>query len=211
MRPAIGGVDPQVNTAGREGLKGTAAADLYKRSQETEQVTIAPDWRPMEQQPAWRRDFPIDWPQDHYVERREFLKFLVLTSAALSAGHFWIAAQNWWRKGRRQPAARRVAAMSELPVGGVLTFAYPGEHDDCFVARPSETELVSFSQKCTHLSCAVRPLVDRGVIQCPCHEGYFDLRSGRPIAGPPQRPLPIIHLEVRGPDIYATAVEERSV
>jgi hypothetical protein len=31
-------------------------------------------------QPAWRRDFPIDWPQDHYVARRDFTRFLVLTS-----------------------------------------------------------------------------------------------------------------------------------
>ena len=25
--------------------------------------------------PPWRRDFPIDWPQDEYVSRRDFIKF----------------------------------------------------------------------------------------------------------------------------------------
>jgi Rieske Fe-S protein len=93
----------------------------------------------------------------------------------------------------------------------VLTFTYPGPHDDCVVVRTGERTLVAFGQKCTHLSCAVRPLVDRGVIHCPCHEGLFDLQSGRPIAGPPRRPLPLVRLEMRGNEIYATAIEERTV
>jgi Rieske Fe-S protein len=203
-------IDVRIDTPGREGLTGTAAANLYKPLQDSEQVTIAPDWRPNETQPAWRQDFPIDWPQDHYVERRDFMKFMVLTSLALTVGQFWIAAQNWLRRRTGGPELTRVAALADVPVGGVLTFAYPGEHDDCVLIRTREQELFAYSQKCTHLSCAVRPLVDRGVIHCPCHEGYFDLRSGRPIAGPPQRPLPVIRLEVRGQEIYAAGVEERT-
>ena len=203
-------IDPRIDTPGREGLTGTAAANIYAPLQDSEQVTIAPDWRPIDQQPAWRQDFPIDWPQDHYVERREFMKFMVLTSLALTVGQFWIAAQNWWRRSRGFER-RRIATLDELPVGGVLTFSYPEPHDDCVVIRTAERELLAYSQKCTHLSCAVRPLVDKGVIHCPCHEGYFDLASGRPIAGPPRRPLPVIHLELRGNEIYATGVEERSV
>jgi Rieske Fe-S protein len=165
----------------------------------------------MDVQPAWRNDFPIDWPQDNYVERREFTKFMVLTSAALTVGQVWIAAQNWLRRRAGQPEIRRVTALADVPIGGVLTFAYPGEHDDCVLVRLAERELLAYSQKCTHLSCAVRPLVDRGVIHCPCHEGYFELRSGRPIAGPPQRPLSVITLELRGDEIYATGVVERTI
>jgi Rieske Fe-S protein len=203
-------IDARIDTPGREGLTGTASASVYKALQDSEQITIAPDGRPGEAQPAWRQDFPIDWPQDQYVERRDFMKFLVLTSFALTVGQFWIAAQNWWRRRSGSLEIRRVAVLADVPVGGVLTFAYPGEQDDCVLIRTGERELFAYSQKCTHLSCAVRPLVDRGVIHCPCHEGYFDLRSGRPIAGPPQRPLPVIHLEVRGDEIHATGVEERT-
>jgi nitrite reductase/ring-hydroxylating ferredoxin subunit len=204
-------IDVRIDTPGREGLTGTAAANLYKPLQDPEQVTIAPDWQPMEAQPAWRADFPIDWPQDHYVERREFMKFMVLTSLALTVGQFWIAAQNWWRRRHGASEIRRIATLGQIAIGGVLTFTYPGEHDDCVLVRTGERELLAYSQKCTHLSCAVRPLVDRGVIHCPCHEGYFDLRSGRPIAGPPRRRLPVVHLEVRGDEIYATGIEERTV
>ena len=70
--------------------------------------------------------------------------------------------------------------------------------------------LVAYGQKCTHLSCAVRPRVEAGILQCPCHEGSFDLASGRPVAGPPRRPLTLVRLELRGNDIFATGIEERT-
>jgi Rieske Fe-S protein len=46
-------------------------------------------------------------------------------------------------------------------------------------------------------------------LRCPCHEGFFDLVSGRPIAGPPRRPLTRVHLDVRGGEIFAVALEDR--
>ena len=66
-----------------------------------EQRTVAPDGRPADVQPDWRRDFPIDVPQDDYVARRDFTKFLGLTSLAFLVGQLWIAAQCWLR-GRQQ-------------------------------------------------------------------------------------------------------------
>ena len=65
--------------------------------------------------------------------------------------------------------------------------------------------------RCTHLSCAVVPRPERGELHCPCHVGSFEMTSGRPVAGPPRRPLPRIALEVRGGVVYATGVEERTV
>src|SRR4051812_48909627 len=90
-------IDPAITSPGREGLTGTAPASLYAPSVERDQISVAPDFAPVEAQPAWRQDFPIDWPQDLYVERRAFLRFMVLTSAAFTAGQLWIAAQNWYR------------------------------------------------------------------------------------------------------------------
>ena len=203
-------LDALINSPGREGLTGTAPADIYLRRRERESITTAPDRSPEEQQPAWREDFPIDWPQDQYVERRDFMKFLVLTSAALTVGQFWIVGQNWLRRRRGLPEVRRVASLSEIPPGSSLVFQYPGELDNCVLVRLSERDLVAYSQKCTHLSCAVIPEPENGVLHCPCHEGFFDLRTGDPTAGPPRRPLPRITLEVRGQDIYATGVETRT-
>ena len=169
-----------------------------------------PDGQPESQQPAWRQDFPIDWPQDHYVARRDYAKFLVLTSFAFVVGQFWIGVKSLIRRGRSRPPRRRVARLGDVPPGGALTFNYPGAHDPCLLLRPAVGEPVAYSQKCTHLSCAVVPRPDRGQLHCPCHEGYFDAATGRPIAGPPRRPLSRITLEIRNGVIYATGVEERT-
>ena len=176
-----------------------------------ETITTPPDRSPADQQPAWREDFPIDWPQDQYVERRDFMKFLVLTSGALAVGQLWIAGQNWLRKARGLPPRRRIASLADLPVGGSLVFQYPEELDNCVLVRVAARDVVAYSQKCTHLSCAVIPRPDQGVLHCPCHEGRFDLRSGSPIAGPPSRPLPRILVEIRGEDIYAIGIEIRTI
>jgi nitrite reductase/ring-hydroxylating ferredoxin subunit len=204
-------LDVRMDSDAREGLTGTAPASVYCPPHEVEEVTIAPDWRPMEVQPAWRTDFPIDWPQDHYVERREFMKFMVLTSLAFSVGQFWIAAQDWWRSRRLPPGAVRLASLRDIPVGEARTFAYPTDHDPCVLVRTAERTVVAYSQKCTHLSCAVLPDAANGVIRCPCHDGLFDLASGRPIAGPPRRPLSPVRLDIRDGDLFATGVEERTV
>ena len=203
-------VDPRIDSPQREGLTGTAPANLYRPTAERDEISVAPDFRPLEDQPDWRRDFPIDWPLDQYIERRDFVKFMVLTSFAMTVGQFWIAAQNWIRRRQGAPAMVRIASVGDVSVGGTLVFRYPTDHDPNVLVRLSEGEFVAFSQKCTHLSCAVVPRPDQGVLHCPCHEGYFDLRSGRPTAGPPRRPLPRVTLELRGSAIYATGVEWRT-
>ena len=76
--------------------------------------------------------------------------------------------------------------------------------------RLTVNEFVAFGQKCTHLSCAVIPRPAEGSFYCPCHEGRFDIRTGVPTAGPPQRPLTRIVLDRRGRDIYAVGVEQRT-
>ena len=196
----------------RRGLTGTAPANLYKPVEDREQITIPPDGRLLEDQPQWRQDFPIDWPQDHYVARREFTKFMVLTSFAFVVGQTWIAIENMRRKRRGLPPVRKIADLSAIPVGQSLHFTYPDAHDDCLLIRTGEQRFVAYSQKCTHLACAVVPQVEKKCLHCPCHEGEFDLITGRAIAGPPRRPLPRVKIEIRGGDaIYATGVEWRTV
>jgi Rieske Fe-S protein len=51
------------------------------------------------------------------------------------------------------------------------------------------------------------PVFEQRRLHCPCHNGWFDLGTGQPVAGPPRRPLPRVTLEVRGGTVYATGVE----
>jgi len=171
----------------------------------------APDHRPMHEQPRWRQDFPIDVPQDDYVARRDFTKFMVLTSLAFFVGQLWIAVQNMIRRGRGQPPVMRIAAVDDMQIGQAITFNYPGPHDPCLLMRTDENTFLAYSQKCTHLQCGVIPQFEQQRLNCPCHNAYFDLPTGRPIAGPPSRPLPRIVLEIRHQHLYATDVELRTV
>jgi Rieske Fe-S protein len=171
------------------------------------QGTAAPNGLPLSDQPAWRRDFPIDWPQDLYVARRDFTRFLVLTSLPFALVQLGISVLNWLRRDGSRPPVKAIARLADVPIGGVVSFAYPEEHDACLLLRPDEKTLLAFSQKCTHLGCAVVPDQDKKCLLCPCHKGHFALDSGRPLAGPPRRPLPRIILENRDGVVHAVGVE----
>ena len=79
----------------------------------------------------------------------------------------------------------------------------PPIQDPCILVRRTNGEFAAFSQKCTHLSCAVYYAADRDRLECPCHEGYFSAANGRVLQGPPPRPLPQVHLEQRGDELVA--------
>ena len=175
-----------------------------------DQLSVPPDGRPYHDQPQWRNDFPIDWPQDELVARRDFTKFLVLTSFAFVVGQLWIVFENFARRRKGQPPVKRVTRADAIPIGGSVVFEYPDAHDICILVRTGPQHYVAFNQKCTHLSCAVVPEVANKHFFCPCHNGAFDLESGIPIAGPPRRPLERILLEIRDRELYAVGREVRA-
>lgn len=162
--------------------------------------------QPLTIRTKWRDDFPIDRPLSHYVSRREFTKFLVLISGAFALGQAWIGLLNLQRKRQKAPVFR-IATVSDIAIGDSLAFRYPNEHERCLLIRTGENDFVAYNDKCTHLMCPVIPQVNESRLYCPCHQGFFDLQSGRPIAGPPQRPLARIKLKIENGAIYATGVE----
>jgi Rieske Fe-S protein len=172
---------------------------------------IGPDGRPLSEQPRWRQDFPIDTAEDNYVSRREFTKFLALTSGAFAVGQIVIAAKSLLESRALPPQSLAIVRAEALPVGGAKAFAFPTENDPCLLVRVDESTYVAYDQRCTHLSCAVVPEPEADRLYCPCHNGSFDLATGRPVAGPPQRPLSRVTLELRDGTIYATGVEARTV
>ena len=170
-------------------------------------ITVPPDSKPPELQPLWRQDFPIDVPKDEYVSRREFTKFMVLISFSFVVGQAWILVQNFLRKSRGQLPLMEVATLEELNVGQIKMFNYPQEHEPCVLFRKDTKNFIAYSQKCTHLSCPVIPEIEKNQFRCPCHEGYFEMETGTPFAGPPRRPLTRIQLKIHGGKIYATGQE----
>lgn len=164
-------------------------------------------WRRPSAAPLWRDEFRVDTADERYVARRQFAKFLALTSLGMLAGNAWILLRS--RFGPRPPALPRavVAEARGLPVGGARVFAYPTPGDPCLLVRRGADEYVAFSQKCTHLSCAVYYARERDRLECPCHEGKFSVKDGRVLGGPPPRPLPRVILERQGDEVVAVGID----
>jgi Rieske Fe-S protein len=154
----------------------------------------------------WTEEFSVQAAEDKYVLRRQFTKFLVLTSFGMFAGNVWIWAKSLFRPNTPAYPRQAVAAASELPVGGVKLFNYPGPNDNCILVRVDEQRYVAYSQKCTHLSCAVYYSKEHRHLECPCHEGYFSVEDGRVLQGPPPRPLPKVQLEQQAGQLIAISL-----
>lgn len=164
-----------------------------------------------------QHDFPYERGEEAQVTRREFCNFLALTSTTLFVSVAALAAKAALDAGAEPShAARQIEGAKSLAPGSSLNFRYPNEDDTAILVRSSEGEYHAYGQKCTHLACPVyfEPMHQR--LECPCHEGGFDLRTGNVLYGPPPRPLDLIVLEVReGGEVWAVGRKagghERSV
>lgn len=170
--------------------------------------SVPPDGRTAGEQPRWRRDFPIDWAEDDYVSRRDLAKFIVLTSGAFAVGQVLIALKGYFGRGDAATARAAIASVNELEIGGAKTFQYPAGSTPRILVRTGAAEFVAYDQLCTHLQCPVVPAFAQGKLHCPCHNGWFDLRTGQPLAGPPRRALPRVTLDVQDGTVFATGVTE---
>jgi len=144
----------------------------------------------------WRRDFPYEVAAEEEVTRREFTRYLVLGAGAMAAANVGLAAWTQLRSiNRGEP--RAIVELDAVAVGETFLFRYPGDDDPAVLLRVDDSQVVAFSQKCTHLGCVVyfEPEADRW--HCPCHEGNFEPLTGAVISGPPTRPLGRIDVEVR--------------
>lgn len=159
-------------------------------------------------EPLWRDEFSVFTADERYVSRRQFAKFLVLTSLAMFVGNLWILVRSFFSRRPAYPAIT-VARVDEIPVQGVKLFSYPTPQQQCIMVRITNDSYVAFSQKCTHLSCAVFYSPEQNRLDCPCHNGAFSIHDGSVLQGPPRRPLPRITLEHRGNELLATGIEIR--
>ncbi|HEX5874868.1 MAG TPA: Rieske (2Fe-2S) protein [Pyrinomonadaceae bacterium] len=152
----------------------------------------------------YQAEFPYERDDEAQVTRREFCNFLGLTSAALflGAGGFAAKAALDARKSESFVAAQIVGADALAP-NSSLNFNYPAEQDSAILIRTANGEYHAYGQKCTHLACPVYYSRDDHRLECPCHEGAFDVATGNVLYGPPPRPLDAIEIEVRDGQVWA--------
>ena len=146
--------------------------------------------------PPWKRDFPYEAQSEEEVTRREFARYLVLGAGTIAVANVGLAV---WTQLRSINAGepRAIVPLADVAVGEPHLFRYPGDDDPAILVRLTDTDVVAFSQKCTHLGCVVYYEPGEERWHCPCHEGNFEASTGAVISGPPTRPLGRIDLEVR--------------
>ena len=170
--------------------------------------------RPPTQQPAWRQDFPDRLaagplrraPRLHEVHGADQR----WRSPSASSGS---PRRTGGASARGQPRdpAHRVARRRRRSAARSI-FTYPGEHDACVLVRLGDGGVRRLQPEVHAPVLRGDPAPERGRASLPVpRRATSTCATGRPIAGPPRRPLPRIVLEVRGGDIYATGVEERTV
>jgi len=58
------------------------------------------------------------------------------------------------------------------------------------------------SNICTHqFAFLSEGYVDKGCVECPLHQAFFDIRTGAVVEGPPEAPLKTFPVKVEGTDI----------
>jgi Rieske Fe-S protein len=149
--------------------------------------------------PGWKSLFPVDLADESRLSRREFARFLALVSAGFTCGIGYLYLRRRPLDGAPEPIGRgaevRVCRMQDLAPGNSFLFTYRDPQDRCILIHTAQGRWRAYRQACTHLGCAVR--WDGRGLECPCHNGAFEVDRGFPVSGPPTRPLSRLDLELR--------------
>ena len=152
----------------------------------------------------FQAEFPYERDEESQVTRREFCNFLFLTSSALFLGSAGFAGKLAYES-TFEPnfAPLKIEGAEVLQPGSALNFRYPEEKDTAILIRAADGQFYAFEQKCTHLTCPVYYSKSNDRLECPCHEGGFDVHTGNVLYGPPPRPLGQIAIEIRDGEVWA--------
>ncbi|RXI98272.1 (2Fe-2S)-binding protein [Anaerobacillus alkaliphilus] len=151
----------------------------------------------------------LNQEDDLKYNRRAFLKTAVGTSVALGVATIPFSVKAMLGIAEKNYERVEIAKLADLPQGDSVTFYYPTDKDPALLIHTVNGDLKAYNSACTHLMCPVFYEKTQDVLLCPCHAGYFDVNNGHPKAGPPQRELPLIEIEVDKGIVYAVGRQYR--
>lgn len=134
------------------------------------------------------------------ITRRGFCNGLLLTSAGVLVAN---ATDAIAQSPRLAKLPVKIDGAEALAPGSSLLFSYPGRNDPAILVRTPDGNYHAYSQKCSHLGCSVYFERNLCRLECPCHKGAYDVKSGFVVNGPPQHPLDEIILQTRGGEVWA--------
>lgn len=150
------------------------------------------------------RSNQIDKREGRYLSRRGFVGWLMGFSLVATLAGVLTPIIGYLMPRQAQANLEHgltpVGQLAEFPPnsGTVLPIA----NQPVIVTNPQGEGLKAFSAVCTHLGCVVHWHEAGAFIQCPCHDGRFNAKTGAVISGPPPRPLPPYELAVDEEEVY---------
>ena len=136
------------------------------------------------------------------VTRRDFLNLLKGTGVVIGVGAVAtpVVAYFYPPKLEEMPSEPvLVCPEEELPVGESKTVKF-GRYPAIIVHLDSG--LKAYSAVCTHFACIVKWNADEQRLDCPCHDGFFNVKDGTVVSGPPPSPLTMLETEIVDGQIY---------
>ena len=130
------------------------------------------------------------------LSRRAFCRRAALSASAIAAVPVLATGQ--------QNVERKIEGAELLMLGYAMTFRYPTDRDLAILVRTRDGRYHAYTQNCTHQGCPVNLERAHDRLECPCHQGAYDLQTGEHLFGPPRLPLTRINLELRpGGEVWA--------
>ena len=88
---------------------------------------------PLQAQPAWDTDFPIDRVEAQHVSRREFAKSSCVVSGGLADGSAWVAVNDKLLPHPPITGEHLICRKQDVPVGGTHAIHASG-HSICHIS-----------------------------------------------------------------------------
>ena len=93
----------------------------------------------------------------------------------------------------------RVAGRGDVPAGEMLIVEIEGEE---IVLANVDGQIYAFGNGCTHRGGPLgEGLLEGDEVECPFHQGRFNVTTGEAVQEPPTEPVPTYDVQVDGDDI----------
>lgn len=93
----------------------------------------------------------------------------------------------------------KIGSLNDFPAGSMKKARV---HDEGVLVTNISGKIYAIGDTCTHRGCSLSEgtLEDTTVI-CPCHEGRFDITTGKVIGSPPKRDEPSYEVQLQDSDV----------
>ena len=93
----------------------------------------------------------------------------------------------------------RVAGRGDVPAGEMLIVEIEGEE---IVLANVDGQIYAFGNGCTHRGGPLgEGLLESDEVECPFHQGRFNVKTGEAVQEPPTEPVPTYQVQLDGDDI----------